>query len=146
MNINRVNRAKQAEQDKKSTLNSANDATVSSAEESLTAIAERLAPLQAVPSDVLGVIVVGAGSCLDEMADVTRPGWLFDHSTDRETATLICADCPVRDQCLELELRLFGAAKHGMWGCLGEDGRRALHPVWVQVREDATDAGSRGDR
>ena len=32
---------------------------------------------------------------------------------------------------MELELRLFGAQKLGMWGVLGQDGRCALHTVWA---------------
>ena len=80
---------------------------------------------------------------MDAMPDGDRPGWLFDNSTDPDVAARVCARCPVQDECLELELRLFGAQKLGMWGVLGADGRCALHRVWTQVREDAT---SRDDR
>jgi WhiB family redox-sensing transcriptional regulator len=105
--------------------------------EVLSIIAERLTPWRSASNDALAVAVIAAGACLDDTCDGDRPGWLFDHTTERELAALICADCPVSDACLELELRLFGAARLGMWGPLGEDGRRALHPVWVRAREDA---------
>lgn len=34
----------------------------------------------------------------------------------------ICAGCPVREECFELSVEV--AAKHGVWGGLGEGGRR----------------------
>jgi WhiB family redox-sensing transcriptional regulator len=103
----------------------------------LSAIVERLTPWRSATNDALAAVVIVAGACLDDTCDGDRPGWLFDDTTDRELAALICADCPASDPCLELELRLFGAARLAMWGPLGEDGRRALHPVWVRAREDA---------
>ena len=112
----------------------------------LGVIVERLAPWRSTSDDALAAIVVVIGACLGETSDGDRPGWLFDDSADRELAALICAECPVSDACLELELRLFGAARLGMWGSLGEDGRRALHPVWAQGRPDVADSGRRGDR
>lgn len=113
--------------------------------DALSTIAARLMAWRGTTNDALAAAVVIVGACLDETSDGDRPGWLFDKTTDRELATLICADCSVQEQCLELELRLFGAAKLGMWGTLGEDGRRALHPVWMQVREDLAEA-ERGER
>jgi WhiB family redox-sensing transcriptional regulator len=68
---------------------------------------------------------------MDAMSDGDRPGWLFDNGTDPDVAAQVCARCPVQDECLELELRLFGARKLGMWGVLGQDGRCALHTVWA---------------
>ena len=38
--------------------------------------------------------------------------------------------CPVQQECLELELRMFGDQTVGVWGALGEDDRRALVPHW----------------
>jgi WhiB family transcriptional regulator, redox-sensing transcriptional regulator len=139
---NQANRANHAEQDDFLLLGGTN-------EESLTAAAERLEWLRPASDEVLGSAIVRAGSCMDEFVDGDRPGWLFDETTDHGSAALVCMGCPVRDECLELELRLFGAQKLGMWGALGEDGRRALHPVWSRMRgnvADSHDAGRGGDR
>ena len=131
---NQANHVNQAEQDSPSWRRGTSGSADGCGEESLTAIAERLEQWRSVADEVLGVLIVGAGSCLDETVDPERPGWLFDLTTDPGSTAQICAACPVRDACLELELRLLGAQKHGMWGALGEDGRRALHPVWAQRR------------
>ncbi len=110
----------------------------------LTEIAEALEWVQPASDDALGTAVVHHGSCLDPLPNGDRPGWLFDHETPVDVAAAVCAGCRVRLECLELELRLFGAQKLGMWGPLGEDGRRALHPVWMQVRgRDDTNGGDR---
>lgn len=101
----------------------------------LSAIVMRLTPWRSASNAALAAVVITAGACLDDTCDSDRPGWLFDDTTDHELAALICAECPVSDACLELELRLFGAAKLGMWGPLGEDGRRALYPLWAQAEE-----------
>ena len=146
MPTHRVNNAIQGVTRQKSPDHGGDDVADPPIGESLDAITEQLLPLRPAPNDVLGEIVIQAGSCLDETTDPARPGWLFDDTTEPDTAAQMCADCPVRYACLELELRLFGAAKPGMGGALGEDGRRALHPVWLQAREDATGAESRGDR
>ena len=119
---------------------------MTSGNNSLSDIVERLAPWQFAFSDSLASVVRTGGSCLDETSDGDCPGWLFDETTERGLAAEICDHCPVHDPCLELELRVLGAAKVGMWGVLGEDGRRALHPLWRQARENATDTGSRGDQ
>lgn len=101
----------------------------------LSAIVTRLTPWRSASNDALAAVVITAGACLDDTCDGDRPGWLFDDTIDHELAALTCAECPVSDACLELELRLFGAAKLGMWGPLGEDGRRALYPAWAQAEE-----------
>jgi WhiB family redox-sensing transcriptional regulator len=81
--------------------------------------AMRLERVRPASNDALGAAVAGAGSCMDAMSDGDRPGWLFDNGTDPDVAVRVCARCPVQDECLELELRLFGARKLGMWGVLG---------------------------
>ncbi len=44
----------------------------------------------------------------------------------------ICADCPVRPDCLELSLRhAFDIGAHGVWGGLVEGERRALRRQWL---------------
>lgn len=65
------------------------------------------------------------------------PSWQDHELTDRELAALLCAGCPVPDECLELELRLAGQHTVGVWGALAEDDRRALHPHWLQRGERA---------
>jgi WhiB family redox-sensing transcriptional regulator len=90
-------------------------------------IVERLEWSRTVTDDELGSAVVRRGACL-EGADA--PGWLFDADTPRGGAAGYCAVCSVRDECLELELRVLGGQVCGMGGALGEDGRRALYPVW----------------
>jgi WhiB family redox-sensing transcriptional regulator len=105
----------------------------------LTAVAASLEWVRPASDDVLGAAVVRHGSCMDVLPDGDRPGWLFDDQTDSTVAARVCAGCPVRDECLELELRLFGAQQLGMWGGLGEDERRALHPVWARLREHVAD-------
>jgi WhiB family redox-sensing transcriptional regulator len=44
----------------------------------------------------------------------------------------MCGGCPVRDACLELELRTAGRHTVGVWGGLTDDDRRALYTHWVQ--------------
>jgi hypothetical protein len=41
-------------------------------------------------------------------------------------AIAICTACPVRDQCLELSLRLWDIGQHGVWGGLIAAERAAL--------------------
>lgn len=149
MSKNRADRDNLAERDRLAQFRASGGPADVSADRSLALVAEQLEWLRTVSDDVLGSAIVRAGSCMNELVDGDRPGWLFDDTTDRGSAALVCAECPVRGECLELELRLFGAEKLGMWGALGEDGRRALHPVWLQARDDATDAdgtGRGGDR
>ncbi|GAA1195403.1 WhiB family transcriptional regulator [Pseudonocardia alaniniphila] len=139
MSANRVNRAKFAKCDEISTDQSA----VESNEDSLVVIAERLDFLRSATNDALGAIVVGAGSCMARTSDGDLPGWLFDSATPESVAARLCGTCPVRDECLELELRLFRDQKLGMWGALGESGRCAVYPVWSQRRDG--EAGSDSD-
>lgn len=101
----------------------------------LIEIAARLDRVQAVPDDVLGAAVVRYGACMQTQDDGEPPGWLHDVQTDRELAARLCAGCPVQDECLELELRLLGEQTVGVWGALGEDDRRALHPIWRRHRD-----------
>jgi WhiB family transcriptional regulator, redox-sensing transcriptional regulator len=58
-----------------------------------------------------------------------------DNVTDRELAAKICADCPVADECLELEFRTTGLITLGVWGALAEDDRQAAYLAWVQRRD-----------
>ena len=60
--------------------------------------------------------------------------WTGDELTDRELAARICADCPVRWECLELQLRTSGEHTLGVWGALPAEDVRGLHPVWRSRR------------
>jgi WhiB family redox-sensing transcriptional regulator len=72
--------------------------------------------------------------------DGDEPAWRDEPLTDRELAARLCAGCPVRDECVELELRTAGAATVGVWGGLAEDDRRELHRHWLQ-RGDRVERG-----
>ncbi|RLK60401.1 WhiB family transcriptional regulator [Actinokineospora cianjurensis] len=88
-------------------------------------IAWRLDRLRWVPTSVLDAVVRRDG-------DMKEPDW---SGTDREVAARLCAECPVRDECLELELRTAGEATAGVFGGLGDEDRRALYPHWLRRGE-----------
>jgi|GEM_PF-3381283 len=108
----------------------------------VSAVVARLRRLRFVDDDALGAAVRGAAACLEVGTDGTAPGWLHDEYTDPGRAARMCAGCPVRDECTELELRLVGDRAVGLWGALGEDGRQALYRVWRAV--DAADEAADG--
>lgn len=108
----------------------------------LVAIAWRLDRLRWVPRAVLDVIVRRDGTCPWLTGD--EPPWQADGLTDRELAALLCAGCPVQDECLELELRTAGALSVGVWGALSERDRRALYPHWLDRGERADEHGPNG--
>jgi WhiB family transcriptional regulator, redox-sensing transcriptional regulator len=89
-----------------------------------------------VPDEVLLEIVTTDGACMWLVANDEEPEWTGDDLTDREAAARICAGCPVRRQCLELEFRTAGEETVGVWGALSEEDRRAVYPVWRARRED----------
>jgi WhiB family redox-sensing transcriptional regulator len=96
--------------------------------------AAELDELTAVPTEVLADWVRARGRCLWETTFGEPPEWTGDDDPDREMAVRLCAGCPVRAECLELELRLGGAQTLGVWGALNTDDRRALHTVWSSRR------------
>ena len=53
-----------------------------------------------------------------------------------DKATTDCATCPVRLECLELELRVGGQDTAGIWGGLCELDRIELHPAWLAYRAE----------
>lgn len=144
MNKNHVNRAKLVEQVgiRSESRGNRADPTPDRSQSHISAayvrwlagMARRLDRLRSVPRKVLGRAVVDRGACMAPLPDGDPPTWLFDSGTDREIATRLCAGCPVVDECLELELRLFGADTVGVWGALSEDDRRALHAMWLRRR------------
>lgn len=97
-------------------------------------LATDLDVFELVPDDVLEGAVTQDGSCMVLYRLDLEPEWSGDDLSDRETAARICADCPVRRQCLELELRTSGEHTLGVWGALPTDDVRDLYPVWRSRR------------
>jgi WhiB family redox-sensing transcriptional regulator len=103
----------------------------------LVGIAWRLDRLRWVPRDMLGEIVLRDGACVWTYTDGDPPQLTGNDLTDRDLALWLCRHCPVRDECLELELRTAGEQTAGVWGALNEQDRRALYPHWRQRGERA---------
>jgi WhiB family redox-sensing transcriptional regulator len=74
----------------------------------LIEIAWRLDRLRWVPRSVLAELVTRSGACMVPPAGGDLPLWDEEYFSDRELAAVLCAGCPVRDECLELELRIAG--------------------------------------
>ena len=96
------------------------------------------------------------GACLEVSTDDGPPRWLHEDGTDREFASGFVGVVRSSQECLELELRMFGEQTVGVWGALGEDDRRALVPHWRQAtarpaaspgpRPQPAGSGSEGER
>ncbi|MEV0681176.1 WhiB family transcriptional regulator [Actinosynnema sp. NPDC050436] len=97
-------------------------------------IAVELDRFAAVPDEVLWEIVTQDG-CQRPASDDWALEWDGEGLTDRELAARLCADCPERLACLELELRTAGVEAVGVRGGLSDDDRRALYLVWVARRD-----------
>jgi WhiB family transcriptional regulator, redox-sensing transcriptional regulator len=97
-------------------------------------IAARLDRFTRVPDDVLWEIVTRDGACMQLYRLDIEPQWTRDEMTDRELAARICAHCPVRWECLELQVRTCGEHTLGVWGALPAEDVRALYPVWQSRR------------
>lgn len=108
----------------------------------LIALAWQLDRLRWVPSIVLARLVQRDGLCLWAYADTDPPEPTGTHTADRELAAAYCAGCPVRDECLEVELRTTGEHTVGVWGALPEQDRRALYPHWRRRGERTDDRDS----
>lgn len=93
--------------------------------------------IEAVCRSVLVEIVQHDGMCMRVVTD-DEPAWRDEAMTDHELAALLCADCTVQDECLELEFRTAGATTVGVWGALPEEERRVLYLHWLA--EDGGDA------
>jgi WhiB family redox-sensing transcriptional regulator len=122
-------------------------------DEFFTQVAAGLDRFEQVPDEVLFQVVTRDGSCMVLYRLDLEPEWSGDELSDRETAARICAGCPVRDECLELELRTSGDATLGVWGALPAEDVRAVWPVWRSRRrrcggqlgdEHSGKAGARG--
>jgi WhiB family redox-sensing transcriptional regulator len=103
---------------------------MSAHDKSFEELATELDELKAVPTEVLASWVTDRGRCLWETTFGEPPEWTGEDEPDRELATRLCAGCPVRTECLELELRVAGEETVGVWGALNRDDRLALHKVW----------------
>jgi WhiB family transcriptional regulator, redox-sensing transcriptional regulator len=105
-------------------------------------IAWRLDRVRWVPRGVLAEVVRDYGLCFDVFE--AEPLWGDVRLSDRELAARMCAGCPVRDECLEFELRTAGESTVGVWGGLSEDDRRELYPHWLRrgERVDGRDGAS----
>lgn len=106
----------------------------------LIALAWWLDRVRWVPNAVLARIVQRDGLCLWAYPNGDPPELTGVDTADRELAAGYCAGCPVRDECLELELRTAGQDTVGVWGALPERDRRALYPHWRQRGERADDS------
>jgi WhiB family redox-sensing transcriptional regulator len=104
----------------------------------LAGIVRRLARLRSVPTGLLAEIVADRGACMEVSVEDGPPRRLHEAGTDRELAARLCGDCPVQQECLELELRMFGDQTVGVWGALGEDDRRALVPYWRRLTGESS--------
>jgi WhiB family redox-sensing transcriptional regulator len=104
-------------------------------------IAARLDDVRFVPTEVLPYLVTRDGACMSVAVGPDEPEWTGNDATDREIAAQICAGCPVRDACLELEFRTAGLATLGVWGALAEDDRRAAYLAWSHRRHGQRDGG-----
>ncbi len=104
-------------------------------EEFFEEVAARLNHLEGVPIEQLSDLVRREGACMWIDVGAEEPMWTGDKMTDRQLAAIICAGCPVADECLELEFRTAGPASLGVWGALDEDDRQAAYLAWLQRRE-----------
>jgi Transcription factor WhiB len=85
--------------------------------------------------------VTSNAQCADGVLD---PDEWFPVSVDAEGARreaagaiAICADCPVRDACLELSLRHWTVGQHGVWGGLVPAERAALRRRRLPAAQNA---------
>jgi WhiB family redox-sensing transcriptional regulator len=99
-------------------------------------LAVGLDELAAVPTEVLADWVTARGKCLWETTFGEPPEWTGEYDADRELAHRLCAGCPVREECLEFELRIAGEQSVGVWGGLNADDRLALYKVWASRRRE----------
>lgn len=110
--------------------------------ERLQRIAERLDRLRHVPTDVLAEIVMRDGKCMQITTSAELPASTDAPDPDRQLAADLCAGCTVQDVCLELEFRLHGGDTIGVWGALSDEDRRALYPIWRELRDDPREVTS----
>jgi WhiB family redox-sensing transcriptional regulator len=107
-------------------------------------IAAGLDEFEHVPDDVLWEIVTRDGSCMWLYQLDLEPEWTGNARTDRELAAQVCAECSVRRECLELELRTSGDRPLGVWGALPAEDVREVYRVWSDRRQRR--AGQDGGR
>ena len=113
-------------------------------------ILDRLRPLAAKSNMNLRDQVYSRGNCVGTYVPPPTPAhedydpYFPTATTDdpmrpprrRDLATTECATCPVRLECLELELRVGGQDTAGIWGGVCERDRIELHPAWLADRAE----------
>lgn len=99
-------------------------------------IAAGLDRFESVPDALLWLIVTRDGSCMQLYRVDRHPEWTGDELTDRELAARICGGCPVRLECLELQLRTCGDQTLGVWGGLPAEDVRAVYQMWRARRRE----------
>jgi WhiB family redox-sensing transcriptional regulator len=113
-------------------------------EEFFEEVAARLDHLEGVPIDQLCDLVRREGACMWIDVGAAQPMWTGDKMTDRKLAAIICAGCPVADECLEQEFRTVGPTSLAVWGALAEDDRQAAYLAWLQRRQGGSAMGRDG--
>jgi WhiB family transcriptional regulator, redox-sensing transcriptional regulator len=107
----------------------------------LVARVRRLRRLRQVPDEVLAARVAAEGliRVLPEAPAVAAAveSAAGPVEADRAVAALLCAGCPVADECLELEFRWMADRTLGVFAALPEADRRAAYPLW-RAQRDAT--------
>jgi len=114
-------------------------------------VAAGLDRFEHMPDEVLWELVTRDGSCMWLFRLELEPEWTAEELTNRELAARICAGCPVRLECLDVELRISGDQTLGVWGALPAEDVRAVYPVWRarrrarggQLGEHESDGGQR---
>lgn len=97
----------------------------------MAAEAEELA---IVPTEILADWVTDRGHCLWMATFGELPAWPGGAELDRELATRMCGGCPVRAECLELELRAADEGRDDARCALHPDDLRTLHGMWSARR------------
>lgn len=112
------------------------DGEIPAPTEAMLAGFEAAARFALVPQERLSQ-QVQAGQCLSDpeawFADLTDRSRL---AVERERAARQCIGCPVRGQCLALDLitaRGRVSWIHGVWGGLGPRDRKQLQPLWGRL-------------
>jgi len=93
--------------------------------------------------DSLWELVFRRGACMRPDFNDELPDFASEDEDERLAALRICSSCPVRWECLELDLRTSGAEPSGVWGGFGPEDRSAIHEYWVARRRQAAGGAHR---
>lgn len=100
-------------------------------------IAETLDSYANLDTALLWELVFRTGACMIPDLHFELPDFASEAESERLAALRICASCPVRWECLELDLRKSGAEPSGVWGGFGPEDRAAIHEYWAALRRGA---------